>query len=353
MFRKSVFRNKKHRKVPLLFPFFQYSLSSNIILMETPTIEIRPLCEDQVGEYYRLLVNVFPHRSVEYFEAHLRADPDVDFSSIFAAFDASVMIATARIHWRRVTFAGRIETVAGIGEVATLSQYRGQGIATRLLRRCIQTMDERGVRISALHTRSAAPVYAKLGWEAIVLPWVEIDCPSVAAAAPSVERADIADLHTRRMLAALHNAAPVLPGVLWRSNAFWDTWLPAACAVAGCHVFVARRDDIIVAYVALRVAESAVRMADCGWRADAASARLFQQLCVHGAACIAPPASSVRLLAPRGVVEAAAAMAGDAGVLVSARAAPSDDGMMWRGDEALMAQLRALPSAVFFDADMF
>jgi predicted acetyltransferase len=51
-----------------------------------------------------------------------------------------------------------------IGDVVTSPEYRRQGIATKLLRWCIEEMERDGIAVSYLHTGPQAPLYEKLGW---------------------------------------------------------------------------------------------------------------------------------------------------------------------------------------------
>lgn len=61
--------------------------------------------------------------------------------------------------------------LGGVGEVCTLPHWRGQGLATALLRKALLYMKENGVEISALHAASnALGLYASLGYASVPMP---------------------------------------------------------------------------------------------------------------------------------------------------------------------------------------
>ena len=64
--------------------------------------------------------------------------------------------------------------MGGIGEVSTNPSFRKRGIATTLLGKAVEYMRKNGILYSSLHSSSASPMYASLGWKVIPLKLANI-----------------------------------------------------------------------------------------------------------------------------------------------------------------------------------
>lgn len=161
----------------------------------TTSIEYRTLSESELDEYFKFLVEIFPHRDDTFFRSHWFADPKRDLNSVFVATHDNRIVSSVRIHWRDILLDGRVLPMGGIGEVSTLPSHRGMGLASCLLKSAWKQMSDRRVELSALHTRSAAPLYAKHGWQSVPLEFIDVpfsvedlqSCTDVEAAASAAE----------------------------------------------------------------------------------------------------------------------------------------------------------------------
>jgi len=166
---------------------------------------------------------------------------------------------------------GTVVFIAGIGEVSTRPAHERRGLARRLLELAVDRMAQLGCAFSLLHTGSAAPLYAKLGWVPVDLHQASVWLPTaseVAGAAPALlpqvvmdEAAYVAALP---QLQRLHSAyAAQRTGPLERSGDYWRRWvwseLEALCRLPSSTVAVvtaAMPGADIIAYLIARLRPS-------------------------------------------------------------------------------------------------
>lgn len=93
-----------------------------------------------------------------------KAHADRRFSDCSCAWDGDDLVSAVDVFMRPCLDAsGQPRRQGGIGSVATLEQYRGMGLSSRLLTRAISVMEEQGCQWSMLFTGVNAH-YAKQGW---------------------------------------------------------------------------------------------------------------------------------------------------------------------------------------------
>ncbi|WPX08923.1 GNAT family N-acetyltransferase [Anaerocellum danielii] len=135
-------------------------------------MEFRTLKEPELEKWFYHCASVFGDNQnldywLDYFKRHYFNDPFRDISSIFVAADGSSIASTVRLFYRKIYFHGKEITVGGIGEVSTKPEYRGMGLASKLLCMAIDTMKEKKLSISILFA-SLHNFYGKFGYK--VLP---------------------------------------------------------------------------------------------------------------------------------------------------------------------------------------
>lgn len=101
---------------------------------------------------------------VEYFETLIERDPWFKPENILTLSHAGKLVSHLQIFPKPVRVGDCSVMAGGIGNVATLPKYRRRGYATKLLRKAIQLMKERGYGFSILFT-GTPHFYRELKWE--------------------------------------------------------------------------------------------------------------------------------------------------------------------------------------------
>jgi len=116
------------------------------------TYQIRSLHEDELCKWLHFLADdVFKGIPLSCFTREWDSDPSRDISSIFVAVDAKERIVSGgRVFIREIYLNGETVKAGGIGSFGTRKRYRGKGISTALLTRCIAFMQERDMPVSYL-----------------------------------------------------------------------------------------------------------------------------------------------------------------------------------------------------------
>jgi GNAT superfamily N-acetyltransferase len=170
----------------------------------------------------------------EYFLAHWDNDPQRSLGSVFVAFDkeANTIASTVRVFHRRVWIDGEGLLFGGIGEVSTKSQYRRQGLASKLLQMALGYMEAAGMEVSILITSpKSMHFYESLGYQSAALNYwlVRAVAPTaLPGALCTVSLVEVDDLtpSQREAITALYNDyslkfdCPVV-----RNEEYWRRWV--------------------------------------------------------------------------------------------------------------------------------
>lgn len=138
-----------------------------------PPAPFRVAClgnDGELDQWFDLLAEVFSGKTTrEYFELHWGADPQRsrELVNVFVAWADTRMVGSVRLYLRSIRLAGKGVQCAGVGEVATRSSHRRQGVASALLGLAGESMRERDLTMSVLHTSSSPWLYQKHGWIAV------------------------------------------------------------------------------------------------------------------------------------------------------------------------------------------
>lgn len=184
---------------------------------------------------------------------------------------------------RDIDVDGRVVSTAGIAEVCTDPEYRGQGVAGVAMPDSMAYVDnESGCDFSLLHAASAvAPLYARYGYvplhvsySRVAINAAEDVTPLHAALLPEgavIRSASLDDSAETTALDALHAALHArmgCTGFTHRSTPYWQRWLPV---VAGSGYRVLEVPDAtagtgkrIVAYVCV-IRKDEIKVWDCGF----------------------------------------------------------------------------------------
>lgn len=197
------------------------------ILLEVWTMEFRTLRPEELDAWAEHCNEVFTgvgHAvDKEYFLRHYNNDPWRDTDGIFVAVDGGRIASTVRLFQRHVWLLGTEVPMGGIGEVSTKPEYRGQGLAGRLLEMALEKMRRDGTAVSVLLSMYH-DFYGRYGWKVIAKPYAKYasapalpcegrrlkpdDMPKLMAVDEASEKTDWAVVRTERE--------------------YWDLWMPHA-----------------------------------------------------------------------------------------------------------------------------
>lgn len=200
----------------------------------------QPRAEERLwGE---LCARGFSHRPGDptRFYRKLRADPQCPREGVRVVVAPSgAFVGSVRVLRRDIDVDGAPAPAAGIAEVCTDPEYRGQGVAGVALPDAMAYVDgHSGGAFSLLHAAAAvAPLYARYGYAPMRVPYSRLPLGAAAgggAALPAgaaVRAADLADAGEVAALDALRaslNAHLGATGFTHRSPAYWQRWLATA-----------------------------------------------------------------------------------------------------------------------------
>ncbi|KIL39158.1 hypothetical protein SD70_21640 [Gordoniibacillus kamchatkensis] len=142
------------------------------------TIDIRPAATlGELEQAYDLWASVFPENR-SFFQLRLDHDSAYRLETTWIAMvdgtiASSVQIFPYEMRWGTVALK-----VGGIGNVATLPEYRSRGLAQRLLRRQSEYMASQGYDLSLLFTDKYS-FYEQIGWRSIADSLLATDASSL------------------------------------------------------------------------------------------------------------------------------------------------------------------------------
>ncbi len=134
--------------------------------VKSDQIEINSVAEEDFSVVLDILESAFPDMSRSFFYSMTMRDPWYQSKYSLIAKRKDDSFAHVQIFKRVLSLGGDNITFGGIGSVATRPEHRGNGYASRLLKRALDIMREEGMAGSFLFT-SIQPFYEKLGWRTI------------------------------------------------------------------------------------------------------------------------------------------------------------------------------------------
>ncbi|GAM28133.1 hypothetical protein SAMD00019534_113090 [Acytostelium subglobosum LB1] len=122
--------------------------------------------KDLIEQWYQHLDEVFTQTPKEYFVQHHENDPSRQQNVIFIATDLSTkkIVSTVKLFTREMFINGDKCKVAGIGEVSTKPEHRGQGLSSKLLEMAHQYLTNNGYMLSFLFSNKYSAMYHSKGW---------------------------------------------------------------------------------------------------------------------------------------------------------------------------------------------
>jgi predicted acetyltransferase len=190
-------------------------------------LELRPITDDELREYIRVMEGAFGyHASRETIEEQR---PTIELDRTIAGFDGSEIVATAGAYSFQLTLpGGRLEPAAGVTAVAVRVTHRRRGLLRAMMTHQLDDVADRGEAL-ALLTASEGPIYRRFGYG-----------PATTAANWRIptQRAQFwrqPDTGGQMREVTRTDAQPVLPqvydrcrrhipGAVQRIPAWWDIW---------------------------------------------------------------------------------------------------------------------------------
>ena len=138
-------------------------------------LELREVTEEEFAAYSGVIRRAFGFEPLDSGELELyRAAAELDRS--LAVFDGAEMVATAGIQTMEMTVPGGQVAMAGVTRVAVDSAHRRRGLLTRMMRRQMADVRERGEPLAGLYASEGA-IYGRYGYG-----------PAIASAGLEIER---------------------------------------------------------------------------------------------------------------------------------------------------------------------
>lgn len=136
---------------------------------------IRTAKKEDIPEIVKLMNECFRtyrnwELSEEKFYEWLRSDNGIDLSSIYLLFESRKIGAMVQIVNREIKVGGDFFRTAGIANVCTRPEFRGKGLAEKLLEYSLRDSLEKGYELSALlagYGEIAHALYRKLGFREV------------------------------------------------------------------------------------------------------------------------------------------------------------------------------------------
>lgn len=200
----------------------------------TPTdrLQLRPITDDELAAYLRLLEHAFGEdvsdEEVERFR--IVAEPDRFLAAVGA--DGTI-VGTAGAYTFDVSLpGGGTAPCAGVTVVSVRADHRRQGLLTRMMQAVLEDASRRGEPFAALWA-SESGIYGRFGFGPAI-PTVRIEVPRDRSRFRAEVRADPAAVRIVDAAGALEQLPPVYeqlrrqrPGMLSRPEPWWRRWLGA------------------------------------------------------------------------------------------------------------------------------
>lgn len=193
--------------------------------------DIRDLTTDDIDQYNTLLRYAFQVTEQDLMKAGWQADeikqskfPVLERADILGCYDGNELISQFAVYPLNMNIYGKISEIGFITSVSTYPEYSGKGIMSRLMKKSLIRMREKGQTLALLYPYSI-PLYRKYGWEIISnkisYSIKDSQIPAKAKAPGFVRRVDwdnedFMNLHTQ--------FAKQTHGCLFRNFLAWDEY---------------------------------------------------------------------------------------------------------------------------------
>lgn len=209
--------------------------------------EIRSIANRaELEAVYDMLGSVFPNGR-EFFQQRINHDSTYDLSTTWIAVQEQHIASTVQLF----PFYGRVDDAAvkigGIGSVATVPAYRGQGHCRQILHHITAWMEQQAYDLSLLFA-VINPFYEKAGWSTVPETMYELDLASMMAF--NNDEYDILpfDSSYTEFVSIIYEqfnenrtGTTIRPSSHWLNRMHWPKWKASTCLLV-------KRNGVVVAY---------------------------------------------------------------------------------------------------------
>jgi GNAT superfamily N-acetyltransferase len=170
--------------------------------------------------FYRKMWEVFPYDRPIY-DVLMKEEDSFYPMQNFALYYGNNLLGNSGIFPFRIWMPGGWVTILGIGAVATMPEYRRQGVASALLKHCMSLIDEKNVP-SVLFTELPS-VYEPSGFEIISQNYRAVPVKENTPDLPEKDFRTVGTLEGRDMetITRLYRSSPVFTGKVQRDDSYW------------------------------------------------------------------------------------------------------------------------------------
>ncbi len=134
---------------------------------------IRDLTTKDVDQYNQLLRYAFQVTEQELMEYGWESEeikqskfPIIERANILGCYDEDKLISQFAVYPLKMNILNQTYEIGFITSVSTYPEYTGEGIMSRLMKKSLLRMKEKGQSLALLYPYSI-PLYRKFGWEII------------------------------------------------------------------------------------------------------------------------------------------------------------------------------------------
>lgn len=185
---------------------------------------IRPIRESELDELIELLCTAHDSEGHARYRGYMEGDPTWCPSQTPVVVVGNRIVSTLRIWDRWVHLGSTPVRMGGIGGVSTHPDYRGRGLATKLMEQTAEYLRGDGYDLGLLFTMIPARFYRRLGWCCVPLMGFQAQLhrplPPRTSALEVLPFDESRDLEETVVLYQRHNAGR--SGSLLRPRPYWD-----------------------------------------------------------------------------------------------------------------------------------
>lgn len=238
-------------------------------------MKIRGLKEEEIITVCEMLSCAYRERpggrwlDPEFFLRFILNDPFYSPELVRVVEEDGRIVSSVRIFERELYGRERHLRLAGIGNVGTLPEYRGRGLATALLQDALLTMEKRGADISILFTGSPA-FYERVGWLRYPLRGVVFSSPRPSSYEPRYRLRSFTP-ESKEELDAItqlyEKTYSSTTGPVRRTQDYWTRWV-VDWRWETAEVWLATSSGNVIGYIAVEPAEPIWRVLELGFEEE-------------------------------------------------------------------------------------
>lgn len=196
-------------------------------------IEIRALRQEEREEVLRLWCTCFGAQLRDYFDTYFTGDPLHRDEFTRVALVEGRIASAVHLCDRPVVLEGKPFRLGGVANVATLPEYRRQGLSHALLEDILQVMEAHHFHLSLLFT-GIYHHYARHGWFQVPAPAFRWTLGALGGSTPPYEVHKTLDPFLPVLEEVYQSFGKQTPFYFNRPSGYWSGWLPRRWVSEDC-----------------------------------------------------------------------------------------------------------------------